>query len=218
MHGLAKCAMRTGVCFLASWLSAAAPAEAFLYPLSPEEVREAYFLGRTTQDEEVVKFIEPYLHRLPYPQKGPYVESVEFRTPYEQIVLKTRQNLSNYSSQDAEHYSQHPELVVIRVLIFLTFTYQGPDVKSPADTVRLWTYQDLLKDFAFRVEQQRDIRPKKIVAGPACPFPNQCEPFDGFEVLLQFEADQFTSEKLTVQVTTSNGQDVRSEFDLAKLK
>jgi hypothetical protein len=210
---------RMGTSLIALWLSAAIPAGAFSYPLSPEQVREAYFLGRSTDDEKVVRFIEPYVHRLPYPKKGPFVESVEFRSPYEQVVLRTRQKLTNYSSQDAEQdYSKHPALVIVRVMIFLTFTYHGPAVQSPDGAIRFWTDEDFLKEFQFQVAQVRPIQPEKITVGPGCPPPNWCEPFDGREVLLQFDAAQFTSGTLAIRIQTPDGQLVQTKFDLDNLK
>jgi hypothetical protein len=167
-------------------LSTVPDAESFSYPLSSEQVRQAYFLGKTTDDQKVVKFLDPYLHRLPYPKKGPYVESVEFRSPYEQVVLRSRQHLNNYSAADAQRdYDANPKLFLLRILIFATPSYTAPVAPTKQDSVWLWTYDDFVKGFHFTVAQEHAVEPQKITVGPACPPPNQCEPFSGVEVLLQ---------------------------------
>jgi hypothetical protein len=194
-------------------------AESFSYPLSPEQVREAYFLGETTDDQKVVTFLDLYIHRLPYPKKGPYVESVEFRSPYEQVVLRSRQHLNNYSAADAQRdYDGNPKLVLLRILIFATPSYTGPTPPTKQSGVWRWTYEDFVKGFQFAIAQERTLEPQKVTVGPACPPPNQCEPFSGVEVLLQFEAEQFTPGIANIQIRTPDGQEVRTEFNLDALK
>src|SRR5580692_6358527 len=64
---------------------------AFNSSLQPEEVQDAYSLGQTTNHEELADFLKQYQHDFQYPADHPvaFVQSVEFQTPYEQIVLRT---------------------------------------------------------------------------------------------------------------------------------
>src|SRR5260370_3087256 len=122
--------IRIGAFALGLYFLASQNAIAFNYPLQEEHVREAYFLGRTTNNEKLIDFYKQYVRYFPFPARGPYysyVESVEFRTPYEQVVLRSRQNLSQYSSLEAERdYQAQPNLVLIRVLISYKLGYVGP--------------------------------------------------------------------------------------------
>src|ERR1700719_3304947 len=123
---------------------------AFTYPLQGEYVREAYFLGRTTDGKKFKDFYEQYVRYFPFPSRGPYfsyVESVEYRTPYEQVVLRSREKLNQYSAIDAdEDYRAHPNLIAVRVLISYQLLYAGPE---PATS-----------SFKVRVSQADPIEPK----------------------------------------------------------
>jgi hypothetical protein len=192
---------------------------AFSQSLSSEQIRDAYFLGATSNPQTFEKFLEPYIHHLPYPNTGAFVESIEFRSPYKQVALRSRANRTNYSAQDAEQdYSRHPEQIVVRVMIFLTFSYHGPAVQAPPGTIKFWTDEDFLKDFQFHVAQAQAVEPKGITVGPGCPSPSSCDVFDGREVLLHFDSAQIGPGMVTIKVRTRDGQEVQTEFDLDKLK
>src|SRR6266699_1179168 len=146
-------AFALGLCFFASQNAAA-----FNYPLQEEHVREAYFLGRTTNNEKLIDFYKQFVRYFPFPARGPYysyVESVEFRTPYEQVVLRSRQNLNQYSSLEAEEdYRAQPNLVVVRVLISYRINYVGP-IKPTSS-------------FKVQVSQEDSIEPKKVATESIC--------------------------------------------------
>jgi hypothetical protein len=57
------------------------PALAFQYPLSPEAIREAYFLG-SRNDEQSAEVFEKYVHPLPKPENGPHIAWIGIETPY----------------------------------------------------------------------------------------------------------------------------------------
>lgn len=67
---------------------------AFNYPLQLEEINEAYALGRTNNRSALADFLNQYEHDFKIPSDNPvaYVSSVEFQTPYEQIVLRSQRN------------------------------------------------------------------------------------------------------------------------------
>jgi hypothetical protein len=196
---------------------AAQSAAAFVYPLNEESLREAYFLGRTTNGEKVAKFLGQYVRRFQVPVKGPHVAEIEFRTPYEQVVLRSWQKSIGYSAQQAQKdYAVQPDRVVVRVLIHLTPTYPG-FITHPSDSKRQAVGQpeDFWREFQFRVVQEHSIEPKKVSGRPLY---RRGGGLGGTEVLLEFSAAQFASRTAQIEVTTPEGQTVMAEFDLDDLK
>jgi hypothetical protein len=194
-------ALALGLCFLASQ-----NAVAFTYPLQDEHVREAYFLGRTTNNEKLTDFYKQYVRDFPFPASNQYfsvVESAEFRTPYEQIVLRSRLNMNQYSSLEAEKdYRAQPNLVVVRVLISYKLGYIGP-IPPPSS-------------YKVRVSQADSIEPKKLTIEPICSVWQDCG-VTRLAILLWFDAEQFASGTAKIKVATPDGQTLRTEFDLDKL-
>ncbi len=87
-----------------------APASsAFDAPLSPEAVRDAYFLGQHN-DQSTFSFFSKYIRTLSAPDKGPYIAEVEFYTPYTQVVEASRRRTGSYSAQQGElDYRHHQD-------------------------------------------------------------------------------------------------------------
>jgi len=181
-------------------------AVAFDSPLQEEQVREAYFLGRTTDGEKLSDFYKQYVHYFPFPARGPYysyVESVEFRTPYELVVLRSRGRLNQYSALEAdEDYRAHPNQVVVRVMISFKLGYAGPIPPT--------------NRFNVRVSQSDPIEPKQFNTEWLCNLWNDCG-VARFAILLWFDAEQFASGAAKVKITTPDGQILKTEFDLDKL-
>ena len=200
--------IRIGALALSLCLLASQNASAFSYPLQGEEIREAYFLGRTTNNEKLTDFFKRYVHEFPFPDRGPYfsyVESVEFRTPYEQVVLRSRQNLNQYSSLEAEKdYQTQPNLVVVGVLISYMISYVGPERPTSS--------------FKIRVSQSDAIEPKKLTTESICSvsWHSDCG-VTRFALFLSFDAEQFTSGNVRIEVATPDGQNLQTEFDLDNL-
>jgi hypothetical protein len=197
---------RFGTLGLSLFFLASQNAIAFNYPLQEEHVREAYFFGRTTDGKKLIDFYKQYVHDFVFPARGPYysyVESVEFRTPYQQIVLRSHQNLNQYSSFEAEKdYQAHPNLVIARVLISYKLNYVGP-IPSPSS-------------FKVRVSQEDMIKPNKLSTESICSVWDDCG-VTRFAILLWFDAEQFASGTARVKITTPDGQILSTEFDLDKL-
>jgi hypothetical protein len=82
------------------------PASAFDAPLSPEAVRDAYFLGQHN-NQSTLCFFSQYVKTLSAPDKGPYIAEVEFYTPYTQVVEASRRRTGSYSAQQAEVDYRH---------------------------------------------------------------------------------------------------------------
>lgn len=96
---------------------------AYDYSLSPEAVREAYFLGQRT-DQKLAEFFSDYTHHLPFPKSGPYISEIQLLTPYAQIVELSSQNTAGYSAQQAwKDYQTRGDLIRVRVRIEFTPSY-----------------------------------------------------------------------------------------------
>src|SRR5258708_38845386 len=62
---------------------------AFNSPLSDEAIREAYFFGQR-RDEKMTAFLEKYKQHLREPDRGPFVSSVEFLTPFALAAFQSK--------------------------------------------------------------------------------------------------------------------------------
>lgn len=192
----------------------AARGAAYVHPLSEESLREAYFFGRSTDADKLKKFLDQYVRRFPYPSKGPYVAEIEFRTPYEQVVLRSWQNSMGYSAQQAlQDYSARRDVVVVRALIYFTATYPNTATDSTGQVVA--RPEDFWREFQFRFEQQSSIEPKKVSARSIY---RRRGGLGGAEVFLEFDVSQFASGPLRIAVTKPDSQTIVAEFDLDQLK
>jgi hypothetical protein len=186
---------------------------AFTSSLQPEEVREAYSLGQTTNHEELADFLNQYEHDFKYPSDNPnaYVQSVEFQTPYEQIVLRSLRTAQYTKFQADEDYRANPGLIIVRVMVSLKTSYSGP--VPPADS------------FKVVVSQAKPIEPQKVTGRVIC------DPYNWYdsrpvancvaytrETLLQFDAEQFAPGRATVKVMLPFGQSMETKYNLDKLK
>lgn len=91
-------------------------------PLSENKVRDAYFLG--SEAARSARFLSGYVHTFhPAYPGGPCVERVEMRTPYAQIVVRSRQQTIGHSAQQAEEdYNKAIDTVQVRVQILYPLT------------------------------------------------------------------------------------------------
>ena len=195
-----------GTLALSLFFLASQNAGAFNYPLQDERVREAYFLGRNTDGGKLIGFYKQYMRYFAFPSRGPYysyVESVEFRTPYEQVVLRSQKNLNQYSSLEAKKdYQAHSNLVIVRVMISYKMNYVGPI--PPASS------------FSVHVLQGNPIEPRKLTTESICSVSMECG-VTRLAILLWFDAEQFASGTAKIKITTPDGQTLRTEFDLDRL-
>src|SRR5712692_8391454 len=213
---MASVRIKTGPIVLGLCLVFTQSAAPYIYPLSEESVREAYFLGRTTDLEKLAKFLGQYVYHFPYPVNGPYVEEVEFRTPYEQIVRRSWENSAGYSAQQAQKdYAAQPNLVVVRVLIYLTPTYAGTTTHPSGSRGQPGERpEDFWREFAIRVVQGQTIEPKKV-SGTRF---RRGRGLGGAEVLLEFDAAQFDPGTVRVEVTGPDGKTLQAKFDLNPIR
>jgi hypothetical protein len=214
--------LRSPVHWFIALLTIAPLASAYEYPLSSTAIRNAYFLG-TDNNEQTSRFLAEYVKRPPLPKAGPHVSEIEVRTPYEQVVLHARDVPGSYSAQDAEQdYRAHPGSFLVRVRIELTPTYSDLLDNGPggAQGVRLRP-ADFWRDFSIHLIQQSEVKPKRIIGWPVHtsrrPGAGPVR-LVGAEVRLEYDPAEIASAPAQIEVVTPDGQQVVTEFDLAKLK
>jgi hypothetical protein len=186
---------------------------AFKTDLQPEEVEEAYSLGQTSNHEELAEFLNQYEHdfKPAADNSVAFVSSVEFQTPYEQIVLRSLRTTHYSNFRAEEDYRANPGLVIVRVVVALKTGYVGPE--PPADS------------FKVVVSQTKTIEPRKVTGTVLC------NPYNSFEnptvancvgymreILLQFDAEQFALGKATVKVLLPDDKSLETKYNLDNLK
>lgn len=186
---------------------------AFNLALQPQEVEEAYSLGQTSNHEDLADFLNQYEHdfKPTTDNSVAFVTSVEFQTPYEQIVLRSLQTIHYSKFKAEEDYQANPGLVIVRVIVSLKTGYSGP--APPANS------------FNVVVSQGKRIEPRKVTSKVLC------DPFNPIEnstyanciaytreILLQFDAEEFTPGRATVQVALPSGKSLETKYNLDKLK
>jgi hypothetical protein len=188
---------------------------AFHKHLTSEQVREAYFMGRDQSHRQA--FFANYTHTPQMPKSGPYFQSIEFRTPYEQIALHARDAGEQYFPPDAEqNYLVNPiHEVIVRVLIFETYSFYFPaaDKDSPDVLARLFKYRVSQDGRALPSDGLTAELDNSLVGGSGTPS------FAGVDVRLHFDVSRFkSSDPVTVEITAPGGQTYSTAFDVAGLQ
>jgi hypothetical protein len=205
---------------LALALAASPAAFAYESPLDSESIREAYFLGRRN-DERTVNFFDGYAKHLAIPDKGPYVSFVDLLTPYAQVVAHSQAEISNYSTQQAEHdYESERDKICVNVHIEFTATYTAlKDQKSEKDNSRTKGFafrpSDFWRDFRFELRQRDELINSLDIQG--IPLYDDGR-FEGAEVRLEYDAKEVKSADTSFEVITPDGQHTVVKFDLSKLR
>jgi hypothetical protein len=186
---------------------------AFHRHLSPEQVHEAYFVGRDQHHRDA--FFAAYVHQPQQPDTGPNVQIIEFRTPYEQVAIRSRDNSwSNYSPSDAEHdYESLSPEVIVRVLIYETQTFSFSATDAQPDTA----------GFKFHISQHgRAMDYAKVTVDDAVPVgagSYGSAGLGGIDIQLHVPVSGFkSSDPVTVKVLAPTGQTYSTTFDLAILQ
>src|SRR5580700_7535205 len=96
------------------------PALSFDHPLSPEAIREAYFLGTGNADKRA-DFFKKYTQHPPALETGPNIDAIEVETPFACVVDAVTQKSLGYHAPDAEHdFLGKPGCFHVRVRIYFT--------------------------------------------------------------------------------------------------
>jgi hypothetical protein len=208
---------------LLTFLTAIEPALAFTVPLPEESVRDAYFLGQR-RGEAVTEYLAQYQKNLPAPAKGPWISSIEFLTPFAQLVLYSSKQMS-YSAQQAviDHRGQK-ETVSIEIVIQLTKSYPAlitKDTGSRSGTSSGFTIRpgDFWKYFKAKVSVgDKVIEPDDFTGEPnyVCS-ENGCSLL-GATLSMEFPAEVLNAESVTVSVLPPEGDQVAVEFAAERLR
>jgi hypothetical protein len=214
-NSLARRLAVAGTLALAACALVAPTVLAFHKHLTAEQVREAYFMGRDQNHRDA--FFAAYTDAPQMPKSGPYFQSIEFWTPYEQVALRARDADEQYFPPDAEQdYLVNPiREIIVRVRIFETYSfYFSPaDEDSPYLMARLFKYR-VLQDGRDLPSAGLTARlDNSLVSGSGTPS------FAGIDVRLHFDVSRFkSSDPVTVEITTPSGQTYSTTFDVAQLK
>jgi hypothetical protein len=197
-------------------------AEAYDFPLSATEIREAYFLGRDN-NEKTARVLAEYSKLLPMPKRGPHVARIELLTPYAGLVAHARDVKGSYSAQDAEQeYLGQPGTFLLRVRIELTPTYSDVIPKGKGEYSVELRSPDFWRYFSVQLQQDKDlIDPESTTGSPIYALGQgdaQGSRLLGAEIEIDFDAARITSAPVRVVTRTPDGQRVEVEFDLSKLK
>jgi len=200
------------LCFMA-----ARNAIALIEPLQPESVREAYFFGRSSDRAKIMEFLGQYTRRFELRSGGPNVGTIELRTPYQQVVLRSWEKQADYSAQRAQiDYSAQSSLIQVRAYVWLGVKAGPPDLYSDSRGQVLDRRENFWREYRFRITQEHLIEPRKIEGKPL--YSPRGRGLAGAEVSLNFDASGFAPRETQVEVIAPDGQTVAAKFPLDQLK
>ncbi|MGH9733335.1 MAG: hypothetical protein ACRD8A_01935 [Candidatus Acidiferrales bacterium] len=196
---------------------AALRALALSYPLSSTSIRDAYFIGQRN-DEQSSDFLAQYVHTLPMPDSGPYVEDIGIETPFSQVVQRS-QTKYNFYAPDAVQEFQHNRLKFrVFVDIALTDTYQpiGP-TEAPADW--LWV-PDFWNDFKVQlVQNDKGVSAEQVRGGPVYGAGYRDMPMlTGAHIEILYDPQKVDAAPTRIVVLAPTGQAFETTFNLAHLR
>jgi hypothetical protein len=198
----------------------------FDLPLSEEAVREAYFLGQRN-DDKTAEFFDKYVHRLPVPDEGPQVASIQLLTPYANVVELSRQHSLGNSAQDAlEQYKKHGDVVRVVITIQFTASYNGlieKPTSSRSDATKGYEFRSykFWRDFSYRLFQKDKLIEPLDMDGHAT-YSGSGEggsDLTGAVITLLYDANKVSSsDDADIVIDTIAGQQIVETFDLASLR
>ncbi len=196
---------------------------AFNSPLSDEAIREAYFLGQR-RDEKMTVFLEKYKQHLREPDRGAFVSSVEFLTPFALLVLQSKDHSTGYSAQQAaEEHRGVEENVVVNIEVLFTESYgaliqQPISDRSGAPTGFVFRSSDFWRDIDVQViVKDKVIKPARFTGEPLYFCARGCA-LMGATMRLEIPARFVDSDLATMHVVPPEGPEVWVDFDLTGLR
>jgi hypothetical protein len=204
MRPLTTC--RLGAAALVLLVIAASGASAYEQPLSPEAVREAYFLGR--HHEQAAAILGRYTRTLNSANQEFNISKVQLLTPYAQIVRQSLVDMLNENSVDIDQeYPAHVLPVIVRVWFYL-----------PASKSSFHAFDKLVRHTSIVVSQSHSVKPKSTSYTTQTLWVGKYHWPDGVEVQLTFSDGQFSSSPLRIAITSPGGHRAETSFDLSSLK
>jgi hypothetical protein len=201
-----------------SYLCYPKPALAYEFPLSSEEIRQAYFFGRSSDGGRVLEFLGQYVRLFRPDNTVSFVGRIELRTPFQRIVESSRNNQIDYSAQQAQiDYASKSDIVEVRVyLVFDASRAASPELYTDAAGHVLDHRENFWRDFRFHVTQDHAIEPKKIDGIPRY---DCCGGgLGGALVQLNIDSIAVGSRELRVEVIAPDGHTTTASFALGELK
>jgi hypothetical protein len=189
-----------------------------MYPLSAEVIREAYFFGRSSNRGKVAEFLGQYTRVFPPQDGNSFVGRIELRTPYQQIVQRSWENQVDYSEQQAQiDSSGEQDVIGVRVFLHLAGTRPAPsDLYSDGNGRVLDHRENFWREFQFRVTQEHELQPKKIVGRPL--YGRRGQGLTGAVVELEFDRNEFASREMLIVVIAPQARTIAATFPLDRLK
>ncbi len=165
-----------------------------------------------------MEFLGQYTRRFELRSGGPNVGTIELRTPYQQVVLRSWEKQADYSAQRAQiDYAAQSGLIQVRVYVWLDGVKAGPpDLYSDRQGQVLDRRENFWREYRFRVTQEHLMQPKKIEGKPL--YSRRGRGLAGAEVSLKFDAGGFAPRETQVEVIAPDGQTVAAKFPLDQLK
>ena len=183
----------------------------FSYPLSPQAIREAYFLGKENPEERQA-FLKPYKHNLPMPESGPHVGLIEVETPFVFVAEAVAAAGENYHAQDVDReFAGKPLPFRVHFEIYFTATY--PDVFDTAASLgKFW------EDFTVYLKQSTEIAPRTVKGQPIYSDAT-VSGYKGAVIDVDYDVKKIDADApVTIGVNTPDEQNVETTFDLSQLR
>jgi len=197
---------------------AAQPAIAYEYPLTPDAIRDAYFLGKSSASKREAFFAQ-YTEHFSRPKSGPYISLVRVITPFAFVVERTAR-MPNLRAPDAQQKFYGRRIALrIRVHIDLTPTY-GWQLRSKDGAVVLRS-PDFWREFNVQLIQHRKIVPPLAKYGtPDYAFATEgaSSVLVGADINVQYDPADVRSAPVTIVVSAPDGQQVAATFDLSAFR
>jgi len=198
----------------------AVPTHAYDYPLSPNAIREAYFLGQR-RDDKTAQFLGKYVKHPALPDEGPYVSEISVLTPYAQVVFGSWRSTVGYSAQDAQQdYLSQEGTIQVKVRIEFTATYNAVRGVKPVKNAAgkegfILRQQDFWRDFRFNLTQATRAIKTRGVRGTAI---YDRSGLRGAQVWLEYDPREVASGVTSVEIVTPDNDHIAAEFDLTTLR
>ena len=208
-----KTNIRFGLCAFMLALMVALSAFAYEYPLSADAIREAYFLG-SGQKSKSSDFYVQYSHSLGEPKRDPPGSIITIETPYLQIAEHSR-DTSNYHAQDAvKDFFEKPAEFRVFLDIYYKPAASNAAKAGPGSS-------DSAKGLKVKLTQHnKEIAWRTVESWPYYPFHDAKTSVerDGDHMEIACDAAMIDSSVLTIKISTPDGQQLVTEFDLAEIK
>ncbi len=178
------------------------PAGAYDFPLSPEAIRDAYFLG-IRQGSLDAEFRAKYARAVPELKQGNCVTQIRIATPFLQVA-DYMSSVPNFSSQDAvKAFYEKP--MVLRIFLDICYMSEAP----PPYSVRIRVLQN--KKTVVPINDTRTAFAERF-SEDSFLLPN------GEKAVLEFSPQKIDSSTLTIHLNTPDGEHAECEFEMQTIR